>query len=503
VTPLGKRACGILLHVTSLPSEFGIGDLGPQSYCFADLLAAQKQHYWSILPLNPTRLADGNSPYLISSAFAGNPLLISPQKLFETGLLPKNPAPTTTLPKKVDYAAVYKQKEVLLEQAHVTFQKTKTQPYDAPFDFEAFCSENAVWLDDYALYVTLRRKLHVPWYLWPRSLRKRNLAAMDRTQAAFRNEIAKEKFVQYLFFSQMRSLKAYCNNRQIRLLGDVPFYMANDSADVWSHPTLFKLYRNGKPRYVGGVPPDYFSATGQLWGNPVYDWKTMDATGFEWWLSRIRHNLTLCDLLRLDHFRGFVAYWQVSGHQKNALKGHWVKAPSQAFFSALKGAFASMPFIAEDLGYIDAPVRAAIKRWRLPGMKVLLFGFDGDPNNPHYPKNHPQNAVVYSGTHDTNTARGWYSTEASAKEKANLAKVLAKRPTAGNVSLELVKLALTSKADLCILPLQDVLGLSSGARMNHPSHPCHNWEWRVTAAQLKSPRLTELGGLTVESGRAG
>jgi 4-alpha-glucanotransferase len=501
MTPLSKhkRASGILLHITSLPSAFGIGDLGPQSYHFADLLVANKQGCWSILPLTPTRQADGNSPYQTSSAFAGNPLLVSPERLFEEGLLPRKPdPPKVTLANRVDYAASYKYKAVILNQAYVTYQKTKA----GASDFEAFCTKNRDWLNDYALYNALRNSLDVPWQFWPTNLRKRDSAALQRKHDSLKDAVEQEKFAQFLFFRQWSSLKTYCHKLGIRIVGDMPFYVAHDSADVWSHPQLFNLYGNGKPRYVGGVPPDYFSTTGQLWGNPVYDWQKLEATGFEWWINRIRHNLALFDVLRLDHFRGFVAYWQVGGRARTALHGHWVKTPSEAFFGALKTAFPSMPFIAEDLGYIDAPVREAIRRWRLPGMKVLLFAFDGDPKNLHLPKNHPQNAVVYTGTHDTNTARGWYCQEASNKEKNNLNMAVAHKVTEKDVSGELVRLALASRADLCILPLQDVLGLGGQARMNHPSHALHNWEWRVTFAHLKSPRLADLAALTVECNRA-
>jgi 4-alpha-glucanotransferase len=468
-----QRSSGVLLHITTLPSAFGIGDMGPEAYRFADLLAQNKQHWWSILPLTPTRLEDGNSPYQTSSAFAGNPLLISPQKLAENGLLPKEyadkPIDQTS---KVHYKEVYRRKEALIERAFATFRQLGNAEQSS---FEGFCSENEKWLNNYAVYSALRRKIGKPWHLWPTAVRKREPTVLANKERASREEIEAEKFAQYCFFSQWRDLKDYCKTQRIRILGDMPFYVAHDSSDVWVHPELFSLYANGKPHFVGGVPPDYFSTDGQLWGNPVYDWQKLEETGFEWWLDRIRHNLTLFDELRLDHFRGFIAYWRVSAHAKTAKRGNWIEAPSDRFFRVLKKAFPSLPFIAEDLGYIDEPVKQAIKRWRLPGMKVLLFAFDGDKNNPHLPKNHPQNAVVYTGTHDTNTVRGWFNNEATAKEKVHLYQLLGRSVSGEEVSFELIKLALASKARLSIIPLQDVLSLGADIR-------------RVVAGDWQTPR---------------
>ena len=381
--PNRQRASGVLLHITSLPSAFGIGDLGPESYRFADLLAAYKQRYWSILPLSPTRLEDGNSPYQTSSAFAGNPLLISPELLVEDGFLPEQSTKTSEKPSdSVDFKLVYPLKEAFIQIAYATFKKTGLQASE----FEAFCDQNAKWLDDYALYVVLRQKAGKPWQEWLPSLRQREPKTLARKQQLLAQDIEETKFAQYLFFSQWRRLKEHCQKRGIKIIGDIPFYVAHDSADVWVHPELFSLHGNGKARYVGGVPPDYFSATGQLWGNPVYNWERHKETGFEWWMDRIRHNLMLCDMLRLDHFRGFVAYWQVSAIAKTAVRGRWVKTPSDAFFKVLKGAFPSLPFIAEDLGYIDKPVEDAIKELGIPGMRVILFGLDGAKDNPTFPK---------------------------------------------------------------------------------------------------------------------
>jgi len=494
-----KRASGVLLHITSLPSAFGIGDLGPESYRFADLLASHGQRYWSILPLSPTRLEFGNSPYFTSSAFAGNPLLISPERLAEEGFVSKLDAKQAAANStRVDFKTVYKLKAAVLEEAYGNYKKTGLlKP-----DFEAFCSQQEKWLNDYALYTVLRQKTGQPWHQWLPSLRTHDPKALAQKQLRHKGEIEAEKFSQYLFFRQWGSLKQYCKTRQISIIGDMPFYLAHDSVDVWAHQEFFSLYRNGNPRYVGGVPPDYFSATGQLWGTPVYNWHKHEASGFEWWLNRTKHNLMLYDRLRLDHFRGFVAYWRVPARAKTAINGRWIKAPSEAFFEKLKAAFPSLPFIAEDLGYIDEPVRQEIHRLGVPGMRVLLFGFSDSAGNPHFFRNHVENSVVYSGTHDTNTVRGWFTNEANAKEKQVLFQLIGKRVTANQVSAEVVKLAQSSIADLCIVPMQDALGLGAEARMNNPSKGKGNWRWRATAEQLSSDALADLGDFTVQAGRA-
>lgn len=494
----GKRASGILMHITSLPSAYGIGDLGPQSYRFVDLLADAKQHYWSTLPLNPTRLQDGNSPYQTSSAFAGNYLLISPEKLLENKLLPKEQAKSATVraASKVDFPAVYEKKALLLEKAFYAFKASESK-----LDFDEFCSKNSQWLNDYALYSALRQKSSKPWYMWVPSLRKREPKALERKRHALKDEIEREMFWQYLFFTQWFALKAYCNTKQVRIIGDMPFYVAYDSADVWANPEFFSLKPTGKPLFVGGVPPDYFSATGQLWGNPAYDWEKLRQTGFQWWTNRISHSLKLYDLLRLDHFRGFVAYWQINALAKTAKNGRWIKAPSKIFFEKLKTTFLNLPFIAEDLGYIDAPVRAAIRRLGVPGMRVLLFAFDGSPDNPHLPKNYPENSVAYSSTHDTNTAKGWFTQEATEQEQKNVFKLLGRKVPTKNICPGLIRLVFASCAELCIVPLQDVLCLGSQARMNNPSRPFNNWQWRVTPHQLGSSRLQELRDLTIQHGR--
>ena len=496
------RASGVLLHISSLPSAFGIGDLGSESYKFVDLLAKNKQRIWSILPLSPTRLEDGNSPYQTSSAFAGNPLLISPEKLMENELVSKKNFHAATEPAdKVNYEVVYQQKNMILQEAYDNFKKSKKQTINSSFSFDNFCSENQNWLSTYALYAALRKKTGKPWNLWPRTLRKRELQALQKKENSLKTEIEKEKFVQYLFFSQWRQLKDYCKTKQINIIGDMPFYIAHDSADVWANPEIFCLKPNGKPQFVGGVPPDYFSATGQLWGNPVYDLQKLKDTDFQWWINRISHALKLYDKLRLDHFRGFVAYWQVAASAKTAKKGSWVKSPSECFFEVLKSTYPSLPFVAEDLGMIDEPVRDAIKTLGVPGMRVLLFAFDGAKDNSNLPQNHVENAVVYTSTHDTNTVKGWFMDEASAKEKRNFFKMIGTKAPEKDVNLEFVKSALASVADLSIIPLQDVLFLGSKARMNNPGKTGGNWEWRVTSEQLTDENFALLKKLTEKFNR--
>jgi 4-alpha-glucanotransferase len=491
------------MHISSLPSKFGIGDLGPESYEFAQLFKKSKQHYWSILPLSPTSFEGGNSPYQTCSAFAGNPLLISPEKLVEKRLLPKEIKKTMATPpsSKVNYKEAYLQKELMLRRAFAKFKQRQLELNDKCC-FESFVLENSFWLDDYALFMALKAKTGMPWHTWSATLRLREPEALAKEKQELTDEISYQKFVQYAFFSQWLELKEFCNERQIRIIGDMPFYVAYDSVDVWANQDLFSLDKQGKPRFVGGVPPDYFSEDGQLWGNPVYEWRRMEKAGFEWWLKRVGYGLKVYDLLRLDHFRGFIAYWRVSGSANTARKGRWVKVPSKQFFAALKANFPSLPFIAEDLGAIDAPVKEAIMALGIPGMKVLLFSFDDRADNPHLLASHPENAVVYTGTHDTNTARGWFANEASSKQKANFFKQIGKKVTDAEVGFEMMKLALSSQAKLSIVPVQDVLGLGETARMNRPNSAFGNWEWRAMSKQFAPKNFDQLTKVTIRNGRA-
>lgn len=498
-----NRCSGILLHITSLPSAFGIGDLGPESYKFVNLLATLKQHYWNILPLNPTNPSAGNSPYKTDSVFAGNPLLISPEQLAEEGLSSKEQMDATRYQatSKVNYEAAQTTKAKLLEKAFHVFLASKRKGLASGPDFETFKSEMVNWLDDYALYKALKKKNDQPWYLWPESVRNREPSAMAKKTESLREIVEKEKFVQYVFFSQWLSLKAYCLKMQVKVFGDLPFYVSLDSADVWSHPELFKLNKRRTPEYKAGVPPDYFSRNGQLWDMPVYDWQELTKTQFEWWINRLKHNLKLCDLLRFDHFRGFVAYWRVPAHAKTAKTGRWIRAPSKSFFEAVKRHVPDLPFVAEDLGVITKPVKTIIQTLGVPGMRVLLFAFDGSQTNPHLPKNYINNCVAYTGTHDTNTVKGWFLNEATQEIKQRVFKYVGHVVSEHEISYEFIKLALTSKSNLCIIPLQDLLSLGPEARMNHPAQKSNNWQWRATTKQLTNEELSRLEEQTIMSDR--
>jgi len=501
---MNKRSSGILLHVTSLPSEFGIGDLGPWSYRFVELLSRVKQHYWSILPLTPTNLNDGNSPYQPRSAYAGNTLLISPELLQRDKLLPEEYVDRQLkLPKgKVDYRAVTATKKAMLKKAYASFTKRfKGQLGSKDADFETFCSDNSEWLDDYALYETLEAKSRIRWFLWPRPLRDREVPALDRKRLSMKEHIEEEKFAQFIFFRQWKSLRDYCYKKKISIVGDQAFYVSYDSADAWAHPEILRLDSRKRLEYVGGAPPDFFSRNGQIWRNPVYMWSELQRTGFSWWMNRIRHYLNLFDLLRLDHFRGFTAYWQIPAAAKTAKKGRWAKAKSADFFQTLQRSFPNLPFIAEDLGVITKSVRKSMKLLGIPGMRVLLFAFDGKRSNPHLPKNHTRNSVAYTGNHDTNTVRGWFVNEATDEERRRAFKCIGRTVSETAISHEFVRLALTSAAFLSIVPIQDILALGTEARMNRPGHQFNNWEWRATPAQLASRMFEEFGELTQASER--
>jgi 4-alpha-glucanotransferase len=430
-------------------------------------------------------------------------LLISPEELSKQSLLKKATLKAAVIPQtsRINYCTVYPNKHCLLQEAYECFKHTRPV-LNVEQSFEAFCSENCFWLDDYALYNALRTKMGKSWIYWPPELRNREPEALAIQTRQLSEEIDFEKFVQYAFFSQWENLKRLCHKKHVQIVGDMPFYVAHDSADVWVHQDLFSLKRDGERRFVGGVPPDYFSDDGQLWGNPVYDWRKNEKTGFDWWLKRVGYSLKVYDFLRLDHFRGFVAYWRVAASAKTAKKGKWVKAPYQKFFAKLKTCFPCLPFIAEDLGAIDDNVKKAIGFLGVPGMKVLLFGFNGSEDNPHALCNHPVNSVVYTGTHATTTIRGGGSTEASFAQKANFFNQAGKKVTEAQAGFEMVKLALKSKAKLCIIPIQDVLSLGEEARINVPSCAMGNWEWIITSKQLRSKHFGELEKATVEAGRA-
>ena len=497
---LKQRSSGILMHVTSVPSASGIGDFGPTTQKFVDFLQRAGQRYWQILPLNHTTSQTGHSPYSCFSAFAGNPLLISPVLLQRAGLLEKKAltGPPAFPADKVNFKKVSSYKRSLLAMA---FERFRASP--RPAEYEAFCAEHRAWLEPFATFVALKRHFKGRcWCDWPAALRDRKPGALAAASEQFKEAIDRECFLQYVFYAQFLKLKTYCHAQGVHLIGDLPIYVTYDSADVWSHPEVFKLTRSKRPRFIAGVPPDYFSKTGQLWGNPVYDWDHAKKTGFDWWLRRMRHNLLLFDLVRIDHFRGLVAYWEIPAGHKTAERGRWVEAPGDEFMRTL---FRSLPYaaiFAEDLGYITADVREVVARYQLPCMRVLQFALGGDPaRNPHLPHNHVANAIVYTGTHDNNTARGWFDKELNPAERRRLASYLGHRVAGKDVAWELMRMAMASVARLAIIPMQDVLGLGASARMNYPAQTTGNWRWRMRDGQLNMPLAQRLRELTQLHGR--
>lgn len=484
------RRSGILLHVTSLPSRFGVGDLGPGAYAFADFLAASGQSLWQVLPLTPTTTICGNSPYSSPSAFAGNELLISPELLVQEGFLePSHLDGTWHLEEgRADYDAAWPYKSGLIDAAFERFLRESRRERE----FEAFCAENVFWLEDFALYTALKRELGgAPWSAWPQEIRDRKPEALTHWREQLANRVLREKFAQFLFFGQWTALKNYCNDKNIQIVGDAPIYVSTDSSDVWAHRKLFRLDATGQPTHVAGVPPDYFSATGQLWGNPLYDWEVLRQERFSWWILRLGFYMKLFDMIRLDHFRGFVGYWQVPFGEETAVNGEWVQAPAWEFFSTLLRRFPYLPIIAEDLGVITPDVREVMNHFGFPGMRVLLFGFEGDvAGNPYAPHNTVPNSVIYTGTHDNNTVRGWYRQNAGGLERQNLARYLGRPVDECSVASELVRLALMSVSRAAIIPMQDILGLCEDARMNVPSVAQGNWEWRLKPQQI-TPELAE------------
>jgi len=489
------------MHVTSLPAKYGVGDLGPEAYKFADFLKAAGQNYWQMLPLNHTTAKTGYSPYNCFSAFAGNPLLISPDLLCQEGLLRKAEIPVVPAfpAERADYDKVVAYKGKLFDTA---FARFRSRP--ASEDYADFVQEHRAWLEPFSLFVALRRRFKGrAWSDWPAALRDRKAGALDAARNELAEQIERERFLQYVFYRQYLRLKRYCNERGIQVAGDIPIYVAHDSADVWSCPDLFKLTRDKRPRLVAGVPPDYFSKTGQLWGNPVYDWKRLEETRFEWWIRRMKHNLLLFDFVRVDHFRGFVDFWEVPAGHKTAIRGRWVQAPHAKFFREL---FWQIPFaaiFAEDLGYITADVREVVSTYGFPRMAVLQFAFDGDPTrNVHMPHNYDENLIVYTGTHDNNTTRGWFEKDITKQTRQKLFDYLGRRAGPSEISWELIRVAMASVARIAIVPMQDVLGLASRARMNHPANSKGNWLWRMRPGQT-TPRVAErLRKLTVAYGRA-
>jgi 4-alpha-glucanotransferase len=496
------RGCGILLHITSLPSRFGIGDLGPAARDFLGFLRAAGQSYWQILPVGPTNPFIGNSPYSSDSAFAGNPVLISPEDVVAAGYLDQADLAGFSSAfdaSRCDYAGAGEFKERLLRLA---FARHGGRVAADPA-FVLFCRENAHWLDDYALFCALKGRFGgAMWSAWPGEVAGRDPGALARAGLELAAETAYVRFVQYLFMGQWRALRAACREAGILLIGDAPIYVHFDSADVWASQRYFKLGEDRNPSVVAGVPPDYFSATGQRWGNPVYDWEALRADGYVWWEKRLRQNLMLFDYVRLDHFRGFEAYWEIPADKDTAVEGTWVKAPGKDFFTVMRRRFPCLPIIAEDLGVITPGVRELRDGNGFPGMVILLFAFgesmNDSPDPPHF---HCRERVVYTGTHDNNTARGWFENESSPRDRNRFFEYVGYQTDAAGFPLALMRLALSSVADMAVVPMQDVLGLGSEGRMNMPSIAAGNWSWRMVPGQATGELAGMLGRLAALYGR--
>ncbi len=469
------RASGIILHPSSLPGPYGIGDLGPEAHTWIDFLAGTGCSLWQILPLGPTGY--GDSPYQCFSALAGNPYLVSPDLLLQDGLLlPNDLEDLPNFPQdRVDFGGVIPWKLTLLDRAFKRF----TSNVDAALqdEFNDFQKSQAGWLNDYAFFMALK-EYHggAAWVTWSAPLRDREPQALADVRQNLQNAIQRQLFRQWLFFRQWAALREHAHQKGIKIIGDIPIFVAHDSADVWANPGLFYLDSSGNPTVVAGVPPDYFSATGQLWGNPLYRWDVHKASNYSWWLERLRGVLSLVDIIRLDHFRGFAGYWEVPGTAKTAVKGRWVKGPGKALFDAIHKALGDLPIIAEDLGVITPDVEELRDGFGLPGMKILQFAFAGGPVDPFLPHNYVQNCVVYTGTHDNDTARGWY--ERVQEDERQFYRRYMQRD-GSNVAWDLIRGIWGSVAMFALAPMQDFLNLGNEARMNYPGNPSGNWSWRV------------------------
>jgi 4-alpha-glucanotransferase len=508
-----QRASGILLHPTSLPGEFGIGDLGESARKFIDFLAAAGQKYWQVLPLGPTGY--GNSPYMCYSAFAGNPLLISPGDLLELGYLTKadlaelssaknwpDDLPAAMLRERVDYEGVINFKIGILKKAFGQFKTRGLQDKEQK-NYLEFCNTNAHWVDDYALFMTLREvNKGSSWYEWDSAIATRDKTALQQARELYSDQFECHRFWQYIFAEQWKSLRELANKNKVEIVGDIPIYVAHDSADVWANQELFAIDpETGLVDEMAGVPPDYFSETGQLWGNPVYKWGALQATNFDWWIDRFQHLLKMVDLIRIDHFRGFQAFWSVPKGEETAINGEWVEAPGIEFFETVRKRLGSLPILAEDLGVITDEVNALRDRFEFPGMKVLQFAFGDNNANPFLPFNYSHNFVVYTGTHDNDTTVGWFS-QCDDYNRQRVTNYLGGSISPAGIHWDFLRLAWSSVATIAIAPCQDILGLDTNYRMNTPGTATGNWEWRLQPAALNSTLAEQLRHLTETYGRS-
>jgi len=499
------RCSGILLHVTSLPGGHGIGDLGASARDFVDFLGESGQKIWQVLPLSPTGY--GDSPYQCFSAFAGNPLLIDLTELLEQGLL--SAQDLTNAPsfpeEQIAYGRVIDFKEELLCRAAQAFFADRAQSDRGAFD--SFCQNNRDWLNDYALFIACKRVYNgAAWVHWEPGIRQRDSSALNEWHDKLSREIETHKFVQFEFFRQWERLKTHCGRCGVSIMGDVPIYVAHDSADVWAHPELFRLDELGRPTAVAGVPPDYFSATGQLWGNPLYRWDVSANSGHQWWIDRFRASLKLFDLVRLDHFRGFEAYWEIPATARTASEGKWIKGPGAEFFQTLQGELKNLPFVAENLGVITPEVEAIRQQFGFPGMSLLQFAFGNDPQGPSFrPHNYSRELVAYTGGHDNDTTVGWWTSSGVGESTRSTEDIRKERDfTRAYLGFEnepvnwvFIRAVLASVANIAMIPLQDLLGLGSDARMNLPGTLSGNWKWRYKSKHLTKEIRERLRGLTL------
>ena len=501
-----QRAAGILLHPTSIPTNHGIGDFGPGAFKFIDFLARSRQSLWQALPLAPTGY--GDSPYQSLSAFAGNKLLISPEKLVEDGLIDPQFLQTvhSGIPSETDFGFASARKAKMLDEAFATYSSGRFEGIKA--EFEDFKGSSTGWLDDFALFTVIKDSFGGgPWNRWPDRLKFRDRFALDEFSKSNEQKVERERFAQFLFHRQWRQLKGYANSKGVRIVGDLPIFVAFDSADVWTHPGNFKLDADLNPRVVAGVPPDFFSKTGQLWGNPIYNWYKMRDEGFPWWVERVRHALRDFDVLRIDHFRGFCANYEIPGGHATAEFGEWIPVPGHDVFNTLRWALGDLPLIAEDLGFITDDVRALLREFDLPGMKILQYAWGGGSSNENLPHNYSKHCVAYTGTHDNATAEEWFASFKESSVKSADAKIdfdycldyLATDES--NVRWDLIRALYASVADTVIVPLQDVLGLGAEARMNTPSTVGGNWVWRFEDGALDDILAERLARLAEVYGR--
>jgi len=488
-----ERSAGVLLHPTSLPGQFGIGDLGPEAFRWVDFLVESKLSLWQILPLGPTGY--GDSPYAACSSFAGNPMLISLELLVQSGDLAESDLVNVPVfPKeRVDFGAAIAYKSPLLRKAALTFV-SRSDADSRRLDFRNFCDKHASWINDYSIFTAIKETFDTKAALeqspvtiwnryWDRDIALRKPEAMSRWEAQCASEIAVQKVLQFFFFEQWLSLKKYANDKQVLIIGDLPIYVSEDSADVWASPDAFRLDEDGRPLLVAGVPPDYFSETGQLWGNPVYNWQAMQADGFKWWVRRFKGTCELVDILRVDHFRGFEAGWSVQAGELTAVNGDWISAPGMALFAEVRKQLGDLPIIAEDLGLITPEVEALRDTNSFPGMRILQFAFENadDRTSVFIPHNHIKNSVVYTGTHDNDTLVGWYACRTDA-EKAKIDSYFGYHLS--DVAWDFIRLAFSSVSQIAIVPMQDPLRLPTAYRMNTPATSSGNWAWRMESTAM-------------------